>query len=110
MADIIKNIPTWTGIVTFSGNSNYDWLSDQCFDMKGDIMEKANTVLFEDMYKVKIKDFFTTCEVDKFVAMKTGKKSLKIVSISPDITSAGEAVIPVMDEDINGRFDKAIKK
>ncbi len=73
-------------------------------------MEKANTVLFEDKYSVKIKDFSTTCEVDKFVARKTGKKPLKIVSVSPDIISTGGTVIPVMNADINGMFDKAIKK
>ncbi len=73
-------------------------------------MGKANTVLFEDKYKVKIKDFSTTCEVDKFVARKMGKKSLKIVSASPDIISAWRAVTPVVNVDINGKFDKAIKK
>ena len=73
-------------------------------------MGKANTVLFEDKYKVKIKDFSTTCEVDKFVARKTWKKSLKVISASQDIISARGAVIPVVNEDINGRFDKAIKK
>ncbi len=73
-------------------------------------MGKANTVLFEDKYKVKIKDFSTTCEVDKFVARKTGKRSLKVVSVSPDIVSVEGDVIPVMNADINGRLDKAIKK
>ncbi len=73
-------------------------------------MVKANTVLFEDKYKVKIKDFSTTCEVDKFVARKTGKRSLKVVLVSPDIISTGGTVIPVVNIDINGRFDKAIKK
>ncbi len=73
-------------------------------------MGKANTVLFENNYNIKIKDFSTTCEVDKFVARKTGKKSLKVVSVSPDIISAGGTVIPVVDVDINGRFDKAVKK
>ncbi len=73
-------------------------------------MGKANTVLFEDKYNVKIKDFSTTCEVDKFVARKTGKKSLRVVPVSPDIISARGAVIPVVDVEINGMFDKAIKK
>lgn len=79
-------------------------------NMIKNILGKANTVLFEDKYKVKIKDFSTTCEVDKFVARKTGKKSLKIVSASQDIISTGGTVIPVVNVDINGRFDKAIKK
>ncbi len=73
-------------------------------------MGKANTVLFEDKYKVKIKDFSTTCEIDKFIARKTGKKSLKTVSVSPDIISTRGTEIPVVNADINGRFDKAIKK
>ena len=73
-------------------------------------MEKTNTVLFEDKYKVKIKDFSTTYEVDKFVARKKGKRSLKVVSVNPDIISTGGTVIPVVNADINGRFDKAIKK
>jgi hypothetical protein len=73
-------------------------------------MGKANTVLFEVKYKVEVKDFSTTCDIDKFVARKTGKKSLKIMSVSLDIISVRGAVIPVVDVDINGMFDKAIKK
>ncbi len=73
-------------------------------------MGKASTVLFENKYNVKIKDFSTTYEVDKFVARKTGKKSLKVVSVNQDIISSRGTVIPVVNADINGRLDKAIKK
>ncbi len=34
VADMIKNFPALIGFVTSSGNSNYDWLSSQCCDMK----------------------------------------------------------------------------
>jgi hypothetical protein len=73
-------------------------------------MVETNTVLFEDKYKVKIKDFSTTCEIDEFVAKKTGKKSLRIAFVHTDIISARGAIIPLVDTNINARFDKAIKK
>lgn len=74
------------------------------------IMKTANTVLFEEKYKVNIKEFATTSEIDEFIAKKEGKKNLEVVSIGTDIVSARGAIIPIVNMDIDGIFDKATKK
>jgi len=73
-------------------------------------MKGTRTVLFEDEYKVQIKDFSTTNDVDELVAKRLGKKSLDVVLICPDIISPRGLVIPIVNIDINGSFDKAIRK
>ncbi|WP_094227386.1 hypothetical protein [Methanolobus psychrotolerans] len=71
---------------------------------------KADTVLFEDKFNVKISDFSTTEDVDSFVAKRLGKDELKIVSLEQNIVTIQGCVFPRTDIDIDTVFEKALKK
>lgn len=73
-------------------------------------MTKTKTAIFEDKYGVDISDFSTTEEVDDFIAEKLGKKSLDVEFIHRDIVSARGAIVPIVNNDINKKFDMAIKR
>ena len=73
-------------------------------------MGKKRTVIFEEKYGVNIDDFSTTEEVDDFVAKKLGKKSLDVEFIHADVVSARGAIIPIVSNEIDKKFDMAIKR
>lgn len=73
-------------------------------------MVKKRTVIFEEKYGVNIDDFSTTEEIDDFIAKKLGKKSLDVEFIHRDVVSARGAVIQIVNNEIDKKFDMATKR
>lgn len=73
-------------------------------------MVKKRTVIFEEKYGVNIDDFSTTEEIDDFIAKKLGKKSLDVEFIHRDVVSTRGAVIQIVNNEIDKKFDMATKR
>ena len=73
------------------------------------VMKMVGTVLFEKKYNTQIKNFSTTSQVNKFVEKEEGKK-LDVVVIKTDVVTSRGDILPMLDENIDEMFDKAIKQ
>lgn len=71
-------------------------------------MKMVGTILFEKKYKTEIRNFSTTSQVNKFIEKEEGKK-LDVVMIATDIVTSRGDILPMLDENIDEMFDKAIK-
>lgn len=69
--------------------------------------ESSSTVLFEKKYKVNIKNFKSTEEIDEFVESKLGRK-LKSIKLDTNIVDNTGNVIEVKEYDIDSLIDKAL--
>jgi hypothetical protein len=67
----------------------------------------AQTVIFENKYKVDINKFSTTHQVTAFLEKKLNK-SLETVSLRQNMVSNRGNIFPVTQIDINKKLDKAL--